>query len=285
MRNRTFLSTLTAFVFAAFIVDAAMAGTTKYFRPSTSSGNWNDDSLTTGIWFDAAVGGNRVSRPAEDDRAVILTNKTCSVNVNAVADTIDVQSGAVLDISSAVTLSLDNDNGPSSNSVVDGDVLLSNASAILEFKDASHSINNGGAGNRRIYGTSNTAQILVSSAITITLASGGNVAGSLEFRAGSGTLTNNGFVNANRANASDDTLSLYSGTFNGSGTYEVTLASATLHFLSGVTATSMSAAFVLNAAGTLDIDDSVCTTGNLTFSAGTIDVAAGKSAKFSGTCP
>lgn len=99
---------------------AGMEAGVKTFSPSGSSGNWSTGS----DWSPSGV-------PTQADRAVIPSNKTCTVDTDtAVADTIDVQGTLIIPPDSQLTLDNDNDNIQANpdNSVVDGLVLFTDDS-------------------------------------------------------------------------------------------------------------------------------------------------------------
>jgi hypothetical protein len=108
------------------------------------------------------------------------------------------------------------------------------------------------------------------------------ITGSLQIQAADATFVNDGIVEANHEDIDDDTLTCYSGTFAGDGdahgTYKVSYPDSKLLFDTGATATGLESDFEVTA-GLLDIDINVWTSGDLSFTAGTIDVAGGVSFK------
>ncbi len=186
---------------------------------------------------------------------------------------VDVAGGATLVIEGC-TLTLTGN----CTSTIEGSILLSTSSSTLAFTN-NHTV----SGDGDIDGQHNSARINITSAVTVTIGANLTVHGSMEIQAGSGTLDNDGLVEGD-----DDggTLTCYSGTFAGSGVYKVAWPGATLNFASGIDDTGLAADFrVGNATATLDIDEDICSTGDLSFTGGTINVAAGKSFKAGGTCP
>ncbi len=167
-------------------------------------------------------------------------------------------------------------------SLVDGLVVLEGLGARVTIRANGHTL----AGTGSIIGEHNLATIdddPVDSA-ELTVAPGFTIEGALRICL---DLVNNGTVRANDATmaGSRDRLTLDSGRFTGSGVFDVNTAGASLKFdATGVTATGLGADFTVSS-GTLDIDENVCTAGDLTFTSGTIDVAAGKSFKAGGSCP
>jgi hypothetical protein len=107
------------------------------------------------------------------------------------------------------------------------------------------------------------------------------ITGAMQIQASGATFVNDGIVEANHSDTDNDKLTCYSGTFAGNGdahgTYKVSDPNSTLWFFTGITdATDLESNFEVTA-GTLDIDTDVWTSGDLTFTGGTIDVAAGAS--------
>ncbi len=175
----------------------------------------------------------------------------------------------VLNIAAGVTLTLDGD--PCAESKVDGFINLLGSGSVLAFSSNNHTV----SGSGLIDGRHNSARIDIMSAITVTIGADLTVHGAMQIRAVSGTFDNDGLVEADNAATNDDTLECYSGTFAGSGEYKVATSGATLKFDSGISDTGLAADFTVGG-GTLDIDEEVVTTGNLTFTGGTISVAANK---------
>ncbi len=163
---------------------------------------------------------------------------------------------------------------------VNGRIELLGPLALIEIADNDHTF----AGDGRIIGRSNSAAIDIANGLTAT--SEIIVEGALRIRAGSGTFHNSGLVEAIHAAPGDDTLELYSGSFSGSSAaeYKVATPGATLAFCAGITITG-SKGDVTVGGGTLNIHEDVCTTGNLSFTGGTINVAPGKTFKAGGSCP
>jgi len=128
----------------------------------------------------------------------------------------------------------------------------------------------------KIEGQDDGAKITVGSGITFT--SDINIVGAMQIDATSATFLNHGLVHANR----DGTLKLASGTVDdsdGAVRWQVSHADAVLWF--NVAAGDLEGNFDVSA-GTLDIDEDVTTTGSLTHTGGTIDVASGKCFTYSG---
>lgn len=128
-------------------------------------------------------------------------------------------------------------------------------------------------GKGKIVGNHDRARIEIRGGITFT--SLVQIEGALELRAGDGTFVNNGRVEANRASRDDNRLTLYSGTFTGHGVYSVTTAGATLQCEPYIAADQLATDFVIDA-GAFNVNENVITTGDLTFTGGTLSVAPGK---------
>ena len=282
MKRNTILTTAALFAAALFILDnpAAYAGT-YYFHAGGGSGNWSDGSK----WYQTACNsGSTGTVPGAGDRAVICAGQTCNVDIavdesnpfGAVADTIDVQ--GTLNIQDGKTLTLDNNNdnvaATPDGSVVAGTLNLQYTSSASElaFITSDHTLT--GAGS--IVGA-NHATLITLGSNSLDLESQITIAGALQITE-SGTPTTTSFKNGSGGCVDADT----SGTLEivtvdsiaaGSGEWKVTASGANLKF--SVAATGESGAFTVSA-GTLDIDQNVTTTGDLTFTGGTIDVASGK---------
>lgn len=182
----------TALTVAAAVLGMAPAsviGGTKTFN--VSSGNWSNSNN----WSPTGV-------PTEADDVIIPTSTTlCTVDIStAVADTIVVETGAVVNISVSCKLTLDNDS--SSGSTVDGQIFLdssgNSAPPILAFIDQSHVVD----GDGRIWGDNSGCVILIGTGITLTsqlAAADEGIRGSLTImgvRVGgsTGTFINEGLV-------------------------------------------------------------------------------------------
>ncbi len=196
------------------------------------------------------------------------SGSTVRLDGNFTVDCVKVAAGGWLIIEGG-TLTLNGDGGPTT-SIVDGHIVLESCTSVLKISDNNHTFE----GNGYIDGQCDTAQIQIGSGLTLT--NEVTVCGSLQIRAGSGTLDNDGLVEAN-----DDggTLTCYEGTFAGSGEYKVAWPGATLKFSSGIDDTGLAAAFTVgNATALLDIDEDVVSSkaAGLSFTAGTINVAPTK---------
>jgi hypothetical protein len=278
------LTSVALFAAVLMIVPSVTAGTIKYYTDNTgdhswfTAGNWSSDPFTH-----SAAG----SIPGEGDRAVIQSGGDCYIddpNTAALADTLCVESGGRLYINDDCVLELDADNGPEGSHCINGEVYLRDSDSELRFIDTDQTLS-WCVVRGRIVGQHDNALITVSAGETLT--SEITIEGALEIRAGSGTFDNDYVVEAKKIDGSNETLTLYSGTFSGgSGMYKVNDADAELWVYATGTpdCDGMSADFYVGA-GVLDVDYNVCTTGYLTFLGGSIEVDSGNSFKAGGSCP
>lgn len=266
MQAKPILTTAALVVAALLLVGGvpAIAGTITWKASGVSmGGNWND----TSHWVGGAL-------PTANDPVVFPANSvssgteyTVTVNISsAAAQTLDVHADARLDITAGNRLEIGSANSQTSN--VDGVIRLTTSSSVLRFM-YDHTMQPKTSGsNGLLTGQDNGAVIDddPSNTRTLTIAKNGTgyfvIQGALKVQL---NLINDSRVAANDGTASSDTLTLdtgsYSGTEAGSGEYVISDADATL-----------------------DVNQDVCTTGNLSFTAGTVDVAPGKSFKAGGSC-
>jgi len=283
MRNRAFLSTLTAFVMAAFVVDAAQAAT-KTWQASggVMGGSWNDPAHWSGGV--PTPGSDDVVFPANSISAG--TQYTVTVNVsNAEVQFMDVHSDCNLDLNSN-TFKVGTADGQTSN--IAAQILLANASENLQF-NFSHTLAPKTINGSPVYGTisgqNNSAQIRIGNGKQLT-----NqivIEGALQIVpvSGSSYFQNDGSGAIVRANFSGGVLEVSPGNdlVAGSGRFQVTSSNATLRFSDGYTAmppSSMTGQITVSA-GTLDIQAGFYSAGQLSFTGGLIQVAAGLSFKAS----
>lgn len=278
MRIRTLLSNLTAFAFAAFIVDAALAVDKTWIGPNgagnVAGGNWN----TPAYWDTGSV-------PTSADRAVFPAGGggvayTVTIDIQpAVAQRLDVHAQCTLSIGANKRLELGSADGQTSD--IDGQILLTSSSSALRFM-FDHTVRPKSASGSPgvIVGQDPSAKIDddPSNASTLTLAMNSSalpvISGCLTIDC---SFVNNGLVDANGACV----FTLLSGAMTGNGEYRISGANATLNFAPGVTATSLNTYFNIQA-GTLDVDTNVQTspsgggnTGQMRFVGGSILVDAG----------
>ncbi len=115
--------------------------------------------------FNVAVNWNPDVVPDAGDRIVIPDDKTCNVNVDSEADTVEIEGNGILVIKNGVTLTLDNDDhnfhtcpfpAPTcsfvDNSIIDGELIITGdtggGDAVLKLINATHVF----SGNGRIVG-------------------------------------------------------------------------------------------------------------------------------------
>lgn len=277
--NKHFLTTAALVVVAMFMLGApsAYAGTATWTNDDgdklwSNSKNWSTGdgaSLPPSASDDAvfpAEGKGDDFYPVEMDSAP------------GTAKTLDMHDDAVINIPANKILEIGNANGQTSD--IDGDIVLQTSSSKLRimfnhtFRPKTENQSTG-----RVIGENNSAVIddNTSTARTLTIAKFGTtgefiIKGALKIQL---SLVNDSRVLADDASsASSNTLTIDDGTFeNGTGTYEVNTAGATLEFdETGVTATDLTTDFVVSA-GILDIDTSVETDGDLDITGGKIEVA------------
>lgn len=235
-------------------------------------GGWYTDSCAEHSNQDGRV-------PGVDDRVVVCSGMTYNVTEDTTWDTVDVQGKLYVQDNCTLTLQNNNNNlgGGAGNdhSVIDDTIYLTGSGSTLNFTRSNHEI----GGDGKITGQDNDAIISISDSNTLTINSGATVEGSLLIHAGSGTFDNDGVVEANHSCTDDDILACYSGTFTGNGVYKASISGGALWFSLGITdATGLDTDFDVTG-GVLDIDTDVWTTGDLTFTGGTISVANGVSFK------
>ena len=260
--KRTLMTT--AAICAALLLATGANAADKYFYHTQGT----PQAWTSANWYTAPDGGgSSTTKPGTSDRAIIEAD--CFMSTSEEAESIEVEVGQELDIRTNQTLTLN--NGSSEDSVIAGTLDLEASGSELEFTTNNHQIS--GAG--KIDGSSDSARLRISSAITVTVSQHTSVTGAMEIRAGSGTLDNDGTVEADNAGAGNSTLTCFDGTFAGSGEYKVSTVGATMQFSSGISDTGMAADFTMTA-GTLDVNEEVVTTGEYSQTGGTLDVVAGK---------
>ena len=220
-------------------------------------------------------------RVAVGDCWVITSDVT--LDEDKTVECVEIARGCFLDLD-RYTLTLG--GNAATTSTIDGTLVLSQPESKLRIKSNDHTV----TGNGNIIGEHNSATIDDHPVFPgdLIIASGFTVRGALKVEL---DVVNNGTILADDATTqgSRDTLTLNSGAYTGSGVFEVNrwlgTNTAYLEFdATGVTATGMAADFSVSN-GTLDIGVNVCTTGDLSFTGGTINVAAGKTFKAGGTCP
>lgn len=191
------------------------------------------------------------------------------ITADQTVDCLKIDPTGCLKIAANVTLTISG-NTPHDTSTVDGTIVLAGDEATLKIIQSDHTL----SGQGRLIGKSNSALIQVTGNLALT--SSITIKGALEIRAGSGEFVNDGLVMSRHAAPDDDTLTVYSGTLKGGGTYQANRPGSTLRFRANITVDTGFACDFSVLAGELDIDEDVQTSGDLSFSAGTISVAAGK---------
>lgn len=317
MKSRSILTVAALFAAALFILDVPAAMATDFTWDGSASTAWNNPANWTAGSGYPDDSGDTATIPSSS-----VKNEP-TVNVNVTVGSVTVQANRTLTLTADLTtgsLTMECDGivttGANTLTITNSGGLTINTGGLLNVNGAgevrltgggTHTINGTAAdiglrlsvdgSTLRIYdanvtltgtgyveGRNNGAQILITDGETLTNEI--TIEGSLQI-CGPGTLDNEGLVEATRANnENDNKLECYSGTFSGgtTGDYKVNTASAYLTFRAGGDFDGMSADFIVGA-GTLDVNESVCTTGDLTFTGGTIDVIASESFKCGGTCP
>ena len=191
------------------------------------------------------------------------------ITVDQTVDCLKIDVDGCLKIAANVTLTIAG-TAAHNESTVDGTIILAGDEATLKIIQSDHTL----SGQGRLIGKSNTALIRVTGNLALT--SSITIKGALQIRAGSGEFINDGLVMSRHAAEDDDTLTVYSGTLKGVGTYQANRAGSTLHFRANIMVGTGFACDFNVLAGTLGIDEDVQTSGDLSFSGGTIRVAAGK---------
>ena len=106
---------------------AQVQGETKYFCADTDN-TWSGSSGQNWRTFGGGqpcTNGTRVDAPTAADRAVIVSGKACNVDeTTAVADSLDVESGATLNIEGAAGNSLTLDDDAVSGTTINGTLNL-----------------------------------------------------------------------------------------------------------------------------------------------------------------
>lgn len=272
MRSKSILTAATLAAF--FMAGSAMAETGTYMSifdgPWSTVTNWKVDTNNDGTYDVPSA----TVKPTAINHVIIATD--IDVTGNEAADSLDVQTTKTLDVQTDNTLTIDGTS--SSAHTIAGTILLSTSTSTVAFTATNHTLS--GAGN--IEGSHNDAKITIAG--TYDLTNGIVINGSLEIHGldatPDGRLINNGTVEATHSAANDNTLVLYEGRFSGTGKYKVDTDGATLQVRAGIDDTGMAADFWVghdaNNGGKLDVLEDMVTTGNLIFSRGTIQVAAGK---------
>lgn len=258
--------------------------------------NWIGATDSTGVWDNDGSKWSPAGTPTAAHDVVFPVGSGSSykveISINATAGSVTLPSTVTLEIRASKRLEVGyvdvdgviivksggrlelNACATSSN---DGLIDLVQASATIRISAETHTINGSGS----ILGRLDSVAIQLSSGAALTNQT--TIGGSLKIEPVAGA-TGTCFSNSTGGvvATAGGTLLVNSHVLgSGSGEWRVTGSGATLEFDCG--STSLSGNFTVSA-GTLKIDASVCTSGNLTFSGGKIQVAAGKSFQTGGTC-
>jgi phage baseplate assembly protein gpV len=184
-----------------------------------------------------------------------------------VTDCVDVAATGTLVIDPNTALAL-NSNGGNNQSPINGAIQLTDSSSALGIIINDHEF----TGSGTITGLDPGAKIVIGvGAAAITLTSEVDIEGTLQIL--NGTFINNGTVEAN-ADTEGYWLEIYPDVLGGSGDWKVTTSAyAELWFRTG--STLLTGNFTVSN-GTLNIDENIETTADLTFSGGQIEVAANR---------
>ena len=277
-RSIVTLMAVLGLVVGGFLAPAPAWGTDKYFCADTDN-TWNDD----GNWkeYDPGAGGNcgngtASTKPTAADRAIIVSGKTCNVDVpTAVADSLNVESTATLNIQASQKLTLDDTAG--SKTTIAGTLNLQGSGSELAFTSNSQTID--GAG--KIVGQNNAAKITVSDGETLT--NDATIEGKLAITDNTinGTFLNHGIVHANVAGTleistnsfDDDSTALWKISASSSAILKIDATSTTKAVLEGDFEIFDDGKLVVGSPG-------FETTGSLVWKGGTIDVASSSLADF-----
>jgi hypothetical protein len=218
--------------------------------------NWDSDSVPTS--------SDDVVFPDAESPYTVSMDGSGGGDPKGYARTITVSEDCTLDIEDDTVLEIGDDDGRSST--INGVVRLVADGSVLRFM-YSHTVSGSGS----ITGLHSDAELQITT--TETLISTTTINGCLTILpvGGAGTtFTNNGVVDASTASS---TLEIYPTALGaGSGDWRVTASGATLWFRVGSTSLTGDVAV---SDGTLDIDENVETSGDLSQTGGVINVEAG----------
>jgi hypothetical protein len=261
--KRTILTTA-AFAAVILLVPAASAQDTGDYR-SVGSGDW--DTVGTWEYWDGDSWETPGSAPSASTYVTIQAGDQVDIaaeDSNALADHITVESTGTLNVEAGRTLTVDgSDNSVSS---VDGTINLEGSGSKLVITTNNHTLVGGGS----IDGQNAAAAIEIATNMTLTntAAITGNLLITPVSEATGTTFINNGVVHANNAGT------LYIGPDSigvSSGVWQVSTSESAVLQIDASSANSHSGSVnVFN--GLLDVDNDFATTGNLTFTGGSIDV-------------
>ena len=250
--------------------------TDKYFC-ATADNTWSGANWKVFAAGEDCTTGTATDPPTAADRAIIVGGKTCNVDVTtAAADSLNVESGATLNIQASKKLTID--DTAATGTTIGGTLNLQGASSELAFVDNDQTID--GAG--KIVGQNSASKITVVSGKILTNES--TIEGALKITGPSsktGTFLNHGTVHANSAGTleistdalGDDSTAAWKITTSSNAVLRIDVFSSTRPALDGD--------WTIEDDGKLDVDSvGFTTTGSLVWKGGTIDVASNSLADF-----
>jgi len=268
MTRRIIVSLLVGVLLLGFAAPFQAVADTCTF--TATSGVWN----SAGNW--SCSGSEDI--PDSDDLVVIPSGKTCAVDADEDARSLLSVQGT-LNVEAGNTLSLHGSAGTASAAVQgDGVVNLEGSGSVLAFLVDGIFVSEGSPG--KVVGANDNAKILLENATTLT--NNVNIEGRLQITEDAGddaTFHNQGTVHANAAGTlyiNTDVISDTSG-FR----WKVSTNSSAVLRLEPTNATApvLAADFHVEA-GTLDVQNTVNTTGDLFFTGGKITVRASEAIQF-----
>ncbi|MFH1747858.1 MAG: hypothetical protein ABIG44_12555 [Planctomycetota bacterium] len=249
---------------------APVAGDTYYFTAAVDSSWHNEDN-----WKDACTSGGDGQVPTSTDNAVICEGKLCTISTaDAECLGLTVQADADLTVGTSKTLQI------GANSTITGDLSFASDG---ELHIAGSLTLSGGDSIPFAAG----GEIEFQGDYNLVLANGTTLSGGFLMNRSSGSYT---FVNNGKVEATEGLdVTFRNGTIQSGGqgayptVFKVSHADSTMEFDSTCTVSNMGGDFEVTA-GTLRIETDTCTTGDLTFSGGKIQVTANKVFQAGGTC-
>lgn len=272
---KLFRSSTMILALGVILVTGTVAQAARTFAQNTQDGttlkyhwseptNWSDDTLP--------VAGEEAIIPEDTVATVDTSDDTAIAGYLTIQQ--DTGTGGIVEIAAGKKLTLDGDDTARTSTIAAGAFLyLRGNDSFLEIKDDNHTF----SGSGRIVGQHNNAEVNRASTETLTVDTNMTMSGAMQMKL---SVVNNGKIIADDSRTSQDTLELFSGTFTGSGEYRAVqsfgTSDATMKFASGITATGLTGDFTLSVNSVMDVDEDVCTTGDLTFDGGKIEVAPTK---------
>ncbi|MCH7700544.1 MAG: hypothetical protein IID37_02540 [Planctomycetes bacterium] len=248
----------------------------RYFCASVDN-DWHDGD---NWWTNENCSGDN-GVPDSDDHAIIKANLTANLSGSATISSMDILSGATVNIGNH-SLNL-NASGDFIESEIVGTLNLDNAGSLLHIVTNDHTVKGSGS----IVGQASGARISMGG--NRTLKNQTTIEGVLDITeiiaAFDSFFTNEGTVDANGSGTLSITVDTV--TDAASGLWTVSASGGTLQFAPNDTSPSAMEGDFTVSAGTLDIDTpGIDTSGTLTFTGGTIDCAGltgSETAKFTGS--